>query len=201
MDWNVFLSTFGLIFLAELGDKTQLAVIAQVCRYSRPWAVFLGASLAIAGVTALGVVAGQLVGWLVSGEWIQYVAAGGFLAMGFYLLWEALRDGRRKEDEACPPEAAPAGRSPTWRIIGSTFILLALAEMGDKTQLAVFVRASETQKPWAVFGGAVLAMASLTALGAVGGQGLARLLPERYLRWLSALAFIVMGMLIGVGVL
>lgn len=201
MDWNVFLSTFGLLFLAELGDKTQLAVIAQVCRYGRPWAVFLGASLALTGVTALGAVAGQLVGWIVSGEWIRYLATGGFLAMGLYLLWEAFRGDRKEEGEACPNGAAAAGRSTVWRIVGSTFLLLALAEMGDKTQLAVFVRASETQKPWAVFGGASLAMASLTALGAIGGQGLARLLPERYLRWLSALAFIVMGVLIGVGVL
>ncbi len=200
MDWDVFLSTFGLLFLAELGDKTQLAVIAQVCRYGRPWAVFLGASLAITGVTALGAVAGQLVGRLVSGEWIRYLAAGGFLAMGLYLLWESLRGGR-EEDEACPTEMTPAGQAPVWRVIGSTFILLALAEMGDKTQLAVFVRTSETQKPWAVFGGAVLAMAGLTALGVAGGQGLARLLPERYLRWLSALALILMGVLIGVGVL
>ncbi len=200
MDWNVLLSTFGLLFLAELGDKTQLAVIAQVCRYGRPGAVFLGASLALTAVTALGAVAGQLVGWLVSGEWIRYLAAGGFLAMGLYLLWETLRAGRKEEDETCPAEVSPAGHS-VWRVLGSTFLLLALAEMGDKTQLAVFVRASETQKSWTVFGGASLAMISLTALGVVGGQGLARLLPERYLHWLSALAFILMGVLIGVGVL
>ena len=46
MDWNVLLSTFGLVFVAELGDKTQLAVVTQTCKYRRPWAVFLGASLA-----------------------------------------------------------------------------------------------------------------------------------------------------------
>ena len=59
MDWHVLLSTFGLIFVAELGDKTQLAVVTQVCRHSRPWAVFLGASLALAAVTALGAIGGQ----------------------------------------------------------------------------------------------------------------------------------------------
>ncbi len=201
MDWNIFLSTFGLLFLAELGDKTQLTVVAQICRYGRPWAVFLGASLALTGVSALGAMTGQLVGWLASGEWIRYLAAGGFWVMGLYLLWETLRDRREKEDEPCPTGTSPAGKTPAWRIIGSTFILLALAEMGDKTQLAVFVRASETQKPWAVFSGAVLAMVGLTALGVAGGQGLARLLPERPLRRLSALAFILMGVLIGVGVL
>jgi|YNPNPStandDraft_1061719.scaffolds.fasta_scaffold17878_1 putative Ca2+/H+ antiporter (TMEM165/GDT1 family) len=198
MDWNVFWSTLGLLFLAELGDKTQLAVIAQVCRYGRPGAVLLGAALALSGVTALGALAGHLVGGLLGGEWLRYLAAGGFLAMGLFLLGEAWRAGRKEKDEACPP-GTPSAVASTWRVIGSTLVLLALAEMGDKTQLAVFVRASESQRPWEVFGGATLAMVGLSALGVLGGQGLVRLLPERYLRWLSALAFILMGVLIGVG--
>ncbi len=47
MDWNLLLSSFGLVFLAELGDKTQLAVVAQTCKYRQPWAVFMGSSLAL----------------------------------------------------------------------------------------------------------------------------------------------------------
>ncbi len=54
MNWNLLLSTFGLVFLAELGDKTQLMVVTQVCKYRRPWPVFAGASLALVAVTALG---------------------------------------------------------------------------------------------------------------------------------------------------
>jgi len=51
MDWKTILSTFGLIFLAELGDKTQLACIALTCRARSPLAVFLGAVGALAVVT------------------------------------------------------------------------------------------------------------------------------------------------------
>ena len=54
MEWGILFSTFGLTFVAELGDKTQLAVVAQTCKYRRPWAVFLGASLALTAVTLLG---------------------------------------------------------------------------------------------------------------------------------------------------
>jgi putative Ca2+/H+ antiporter (TMEM165/GDT1 family) len=200
MDWKVLLSTFGLLFLAELGDKTQLAVITQTCRYHRPGAVFLGASLALAVVTALGVLAGQLAGWLISGQWIRYIAAVGFVAMGAWLAWEDWKASRQAAEATCPTEAAAPARSD-WRVFGTTFGLLFLAEMGDKTQLAVFARASESQAPLSVFAGAVLALVGVTALGVVGGQGLVRFVPERWLRWIAAAAFIVMGILIGVGVL
>jgi len=199
MDWTALLSTFGVLLLAELGDKTQLAVIAQTCRYRRPWAVFLGAGLALTLVTALGVLAGQLLGWLIPQEFVRWAAAAGFLLMGLWLIWEAWKAGREETDEACPSDA-PAGHS-RWRAFGTTFGLLFLAEMGDKTQLAVLARSSESLAPWAVFMGAALAMVLVTALGVAGGQGLMRLIPERYLRWLSAAAFILMGVLIAVGVL
>jgi putative Ca2+/H+ antiporter (TMEM165/GDT1 family) len=75
MDWEVFLATFGMLFLAELGDKTQLAVVAQVCRLRRPAAVFLGGALGLFLVTGLGVLAGQAIGQVVPVVWIQHVLA------------------------------------------------------------------------------------------------------------------------------
>ncbi len=199
MDWQVFLSTLGLLFLAELGDKTQLAVIAQTCRFRRPGAIFLGASLALAVVTGLGVLAGQLAGRLIPGQWIRYIAAAGFVLMGAWLAWETWKFGCRAT-EACPSADPPPARTD-WRILGTTFGLLFVAEMGDKTQLAILARASESQQPLAVFAGAILALVAVTALGVVGGQGLVRLIPERWLRWIAAGAFVVMGVLIGVGLL
>jgi putative Ca2+/H+ antiporter (TMEM165/GDT1 family) len=198
MDWQVFATTFGLLFLAELGDKTQLAVIAQVCRYRRPGMVFWGATLALALVTALGAGVGHLVGRLVPTIWMRRLAAVGFLVMGGVFLRQAWRAGRQPSTRECMPDGAgeTANGSP-WRAFATTFGLLALAEMGDKTQLAVLARASETGEPLTVFAGAILALGLLTALGALGGQGLTRLIPERYLRWLSALAFVVLGVWIG----
>jgi putative Ca2+/H+ antiporter (TMEM165/GDT1 family) len=200
MDWTALLSTFGLLFLAELGDKTQLAVIAQTCRYRRPWAVFLGASLALAIVTGLGVLAGQLAG-LIPGQWIRWVAAAGFIVMGVWLAWETWRAGRKRADNVCDPQEQVAPTCSDWRVVGITFGLLFLAELGDKTQLAVFARASTGASPWAVFAGAALALTLVTAIGVVGGEGLVRLVPERTLRWIAAAAFVVMGVLMGIGVL
>ncbi len=200
MDWQVFLTTFGILFVAELGDKTQLAVITQVCRYRRPWMVFWGATLALALVTALGAGAGHLVARFVPAIWLRRLAALGFLVMGGIFLREAWRSHNRASVEACAPDGAgEAVNGSAWKAFTTTFGLLALAEMGDKTQLAVLARASETGQPVTVFAGAVLALTLLTALGALGGQGLVRVIPERWLRWISAVAFIVLGVWIGVG--
>lgn len=202
MDLSLFLSTFGLLFLAELGDKTQLAVIAQTCRYRRPHAVFWGASMALAVVTALGVLAGQVVGRFVPLIWVQRLAALGFVAMGLLLGWQAWRPGSRPREEGCSAgEPSPAPTDPTRRAFGATFGLLFLAEMGDKTQLAVFTQASHAVSPWAVLGGATVALVGVTALGVICGQGLLCIIPERWLRRLAAVAFVLMGVLIGLGVL
>ena len=83
----------------------------------------------------------------------------------------------------------------------STLGLLFVAELGDKTQLAVLSLSSKNQTPWAVFTGAALALISLTALGVVGGQSLAKIVPQRLLHQLSAVAFVAMGALTGLGVL
>ena len=52
MDWRVMLTTFGVIFLAEIGDKTQIAAMTMAAEKKRPWAVFIGASLALVAVSA-----------------------------------------------------------------------------------------------------------------------------------------------------
>lgn len=58
MDWRVLLTTFGVIFLAEMGDKTQIAAMTMAAEKKRPWEVFIAASLALIAVSAIGVVVG-----------------------------------------------------------------------------------------------------------------------------------------------
>ena len=61
LDWKVILSTFGLIFLAELGDKTQLTTMTLSAQSDAPWAVFIGAAAALALSAGLGVVFGDAI--------------------------------------------------------------------------------------------------------------------------------------------
>jgi putative Ca2+/H+ antiporter (TMEM165/GDT1 family) len=86
MDLRVLLTTFGVIFLAEMGDKTQLAAMTMAAQTKRPWAVFLGASLALAAVSALGVLVGGVIGDYVPLIWVKRVAAATFIIIGVLML-------------------------------------------------------------------------------------------------------------------
>lgn len=86
--------------------------------------------------------------------------------------------------------------SEEWRVLLSTFALLFVAELGDKTQLAVFSMAAKHKMPLWVFLGAVLALAAVTGIGVLGGELLTRLIPEAVLRKIAALLFVGMGVLI-----
>jgi len=86
MDWRVFLTTFGVIFLAEMGDKTQLAAMTMAAESKRPWMVFIGAALALTAVSAIGVVAGSVIGNYVPLIWIKRAAAVAFITIGVLIL-------------------------------------------------------------------------------------------------------------------
>jgi Ca2+/H+ antiporter, TMEM165/GDT1 family len=87
MDFRILLSTFGVIFLAEMGDKTQLAAMTMAADSKKPWAVFLGASLALVAVSALGVLVGSLIGDYVPLVWVKRVAATAFIVIGVLMLF------------------------------------------------------------------------------------------------------------------
>jgi len=86
MDWRVMLTTFGIIFLAEMGDKTQIAAMTMAAEKKRPWAVFLGASLALAAVSAIGVIVGSALGNYLPLEWIKRAAGLAFIVIGILVL-------------------------------------------------------------------------------------------------------------------
>ena len=90
MDWRTFLTTFGALFLAEMGDKTQLAVFSLTARSRSPYAVFLGASAALVVVTLIGVLFGGLVTNLVPPRYLRLGAGVLFLGIGVYTILEAL---------------------------------------------------------------------------------------------------------------
>jgi putative Ca2+/H+ antiporter (TMEM165/GDT1 family) len=86
MDFRVMLTTFGVIFLAEMGDKTQLAAMTMAAQTKKPWAVFIGASVALAAVSALGIIVGSLIGDYLPIDWVKRVAAVAFIVIGVLML-------------------------------------------------------------------------------------------------------------------
>ena len=87
MDLRVLLTTFGIIFLAEMGDKTQLAAMTMAADTKKPWAVFIGSSLALVAVSALGVMVGSVIGQYVPLEWVKRGAAVAFIVIGVLMLF------------------------------------------------------------------------------------------------------------------
>ena len=88
MDWRVLLTTFGVIFLAEMGDKTQLAAMTMAASSKKPLSVFIAASLALTAVSAVGVAAGGVLGHYVPLIWVKRAAAIAFIVIGVLILLE-----------------------------------------------------------------------------------------------------------------
>ncbi len=86
MDWKIFFSTFGVVFLAELGDKTQLASLNLAAKSKMPLLVFLGSVSAYAVVTLITVVLGDTVARFIRPEIIRYGAASLFIIIGVLML-------------------------------------------------------------------------------------------------------------------
>ena len=87
---RVFLSTFALLFIAELGVKTQLAVISMTAKHKMPISVFVGAALALAAVTLLGVVGGEVLTRFIPELVLRKAAALLFVVMGILMWFEIL---------------------------------------------------------------------------------------------------------------
>jgi Ca2+/H+ antiporter, TMEM165/GDT1 family len=86
MDWKIFATAFITLFLAELGDKTQLAVITMTSSTESKISVFLGASLALVAVTLIGVVFGGVLSQYIPTEWLQKIVATAFIVIGALML-------------------------------------------------------------------------------------------------------------------
>lgn len=94
MDWKLVATTFAAVFIAELGDKTQIATLSFSTSGSSRWAVFLGSSLALVTSSAIAVVAGEALVRVVPARVLHLAAGAVFVIIGAYLLFSALRSPR-----------------------------------------------------------------------------------------------------------
>lgn len=173
-----FLAAFTLVFCAEMGDKTQLIVMAFTARYSwRPvMAAVLAATLANHG---LAVALGVLLGGLLPETEMRIVGSIAFIVFGLLTL-------RNDEDDE---EEVRQSRSPFWTVALTFF----LGEMGDKTQLAVLTIAAE-QGAWIpVLAGSTAAMMIADGLGIALGAKLRSHVSPQTMKKISAFVFILCG--------
>jgi Ca2+/H+ antiporter, TMEM165/GDT1 family len=179
------LSTFTLIALAELGDKSQLVCMTLAARH-RHWPVLLGAITAFVALNALAVSFGAGVAAWVPERITAGVVAVLFAAFGLH----ALRQGA---DDAAP-EAVE--ERPGHGIFITTLLLILVAEFGDKTQIAVAGLAGSLP-PWPVWLGATAALALVSGLGVWAGRTLLQRLPLHWLHRLGGGIFLLFALLAG----
>lgn len=90
MDWKILITVFATVFVAELGDKTQLATLLFAAdREVNKWLVFFGASLALVATSAIGVLAGSAISHYLSERHLAYIAGVGFVLIGVWTLARA----------------------------------------------------------------------------------------------------------------
>ncbi len=89
MDLKLALTTFATVFLAELGDKTQLATLTFATSNSSRLSVFLGAACALVATSAIAVLAGEGIARLVSPLWLKRIAGIAFVVIGVWVIWSA----------------------------------------------------------------------------------------------------------------
>jgi Ca2+/H+ antiporter, TMEM165/GDT1 family len=185
---------FGVVFLAELGDKTQLLVLGLATRY-RALPVIVGVVLASGLVMGLSVLVGAALGTLFDLTLLQLVGGAIFLA---FAAWTVL--GREEDDDieamaAARPNTRTALRAAA--IVTGTFVL---AELGDKSMLATLTLATQAE-PLATWLGATLALVGVSLVAIVVGRQLGTHIPRRLLRYVSAAAFAIFGLLLVVDAL
>jgi Ca2+/H+ antiporter, TMEM165/GDT1 family len=177
---TAFLVAFGVVFLAELPDKTMFATIVLATRYRRPVAVVIGVTLAMTVHAVLAVVVGQALRHLPHTP-TRLAVAVMFLVGGVLLL-----RGGDDDDEV---SSIPA--HSLWGVIGRTALIIGVAEFGDLTQLATIGIAADRGFPAAVAAGSIAAHIAVAVLAVLAGQWLERRLPVRTVQRAAGVLFII----------
>ncbi|MGH3826625.1 MAG: TMEM165/GDT1 family protein [Pseudonocardiaceae bacterium] len=218
MHLTLLAAVFGVIFVAELPDKTALAALVLGTRY-RPGFVFIGVAAAFALHVVIAVAAGSALS-LAPHRIVEAVVAVLFLAGAVLML-------RRDEDDAqhllpgasrqqvpgpvsAAPEPGPHGAaSPLtrvrsqrrvqpagfWKVVATSFGVLFVAEFGDLTQIATANLAAKYHDPLTVGAGAVLGLWAVGGLAILGGRQLLRWIPLTWIARVAALVMTILGVL------
>ncbi|MEU7899329.1 TMEM165/GDT1 family protein [Nonomuraea sp. NPDC049152] len=181
---EAFWISLGVIFVAELGDKSQLMAMTFATRF-KPWPVLAGITIATTAVHLVSVAVGGLIGDALPTTAISIIAGIAFLGFALWTL---------RGDELTEEESQKAKRTTRNALIAVT-VAFFLSELGDKTMLATITLA--TQHGWlGTWIGSTVGMVAADALAIVVGRLLGRHLPEKAIRYGAAAAFAVFGVLL-----
>ena len=180
--FSVALSTFALIALAEIGDKSQFVCVALAARH-RHWPVILGAITAFLALNTLAVLFGAGVAAWVPERIMAGLVSLLFAAFGVHALYKQVDD-----------ESEDAVEMSDHGIFITTLLLIFVAEFGDKTQIAVAGLAGSFD-PLPVWSGATAALVMVSILGVWAGRTVLQRLPLLWLHRISGAIFLLFAFL------
>jgi len=176
-----FLIAALTVALAEIGDKTQLLALILAAKYRKPWPIAFGILAATLINHALAGSVGMMVAQWFSPDTLKWIVALSFIAIAAW----TLKPDKADEDEA--------GRGVGYGPFIATTISFFLAEMGDKTQIATAVIATEYHPLWQVIAGTTIGMLAADLPVVWLGATFATRLPLRAIRYVTALLFVALG--------
>jgi Ca2+/H+ antiporter, TMEM165/GDT1 family len=192
--FQLLLSVFGVIFVAELPDKTALAALVLATHYA-PLPVFAGAAAALTAQSAVAVAAGGLLSLLPSRA--VHCGAGLLFLISAIVMWT--RTGGGGSDHWKVQQSSQA-RSSFRHAFGTVFVVVFVAEWGDLTQLGTAALAAHYRDPLVVFVGATLALWAVAALAVLVGNRAGKLLDPDRTKKVAAVIFALVGVLLLVGI-
>ncbi|MEG2045896.1 MAG: TMEM165/GDT1 family protein [Comamonas sp.] len=180
---DAFFVSTAIVALAEMGDKTQLLALVLAARFRKPWPIVLGILVATLVNHGLAGAVGAWITQWVGPDALRWILGASFIAMA---VWMLIPD--KLDDEGTSSHSR-------WGVFGTTVVAFFLAEMGDKTQIAtVMLAAKYNAYLWVVAGttfGMMLANAPVVWLG----DKLVKKVPIRIVHLVSAVIFLVLGLL------
>jgi Ca2+/H+ antiporter, TMEM165/GDT1 family len=181
---EAFWVSTGVVALGEMGDKTQLLAVLLAARFKKPAPIILGILLATLANHALAGAVGGWVAGALGADVLRWVIGLSFIAMAAWMLVPDTID----EDLAVKEVAA-------WGVLGTTVVAFFLAEMGDKTQIATVALAARYSDLVWVVAGSTLGMMLANVPAVYLGDKVAERVPMAWVHGVSALIFVVLGVL------
>ncbi|MHA1683236.1 MAG: TMEM165/GDT1 family protein [Promethearchaeota archaeon] len=198
------LSAFGIIFVMELGDKTQLVIFTLCTRKYSAKILALGACAGFTIVVILGGLIATIISGIFSLSWISLVSGTIFIILGIIQALNLIKERKRERIEGCSEgtEAAiGAGKDSPPKIKSTNSFVIGMVsiismEMGDKTQVATILLASTSGYMVATLLGSWLALSLLAVIGAFAGYTIAKKVPKKYMDIIATILFIGIGIFI-----
>jgi len=180
----IALSVYGVVFIAELPDKTALAALVLATRH-KALPVFVGAAAALAVQSLVAVLAGQLLTLLPAR--VVHVAAGVVFIVSAIVMWV-------RHEEVGEEAGSESRTKGFWATAWTVFVVVFIAEWGDLTQLATAALAARYAAPVAVFVGSTAALWSVAGIAAVVGNRAGKMLSPTVTQKVAAVLFALVGL-------